>query len=210
MTSIDSAIILIISLLTARGVWTGFVRQAAFIAALVLAFMVAGRYYSHYSGFLGQFISTPQLAFMLTYMLLFIMVYLGVVFSGLGLKKVMKVSMLGGFDRFMGGIFGMGKGMFITILVFMVLAGVLSNSATFLSKSYFYPFLNNASGLVMSFIRDPDLRSSFKPTEPAISVFDAETDLLTPHRRSISPKHQRALDDLRYQLAKEAGERPRK
>lgn len=209
MSSIDSAIILIISLLTARGVWTGFVRQVSFIAALVLAFMVAGRYYGHFSGFLGHFISTPQLAFMLTYMLLFIMVYLGVVFSGLGMKKVMKVSMLGGFDRFMGGIFGMGKGMFITILVFMVLAGILSNSATFLSKSYFYPFLNNASQMVMSFIRDPDLRSSFKPKEPAISVLDAETDLVAS-RRSISPKHQRALEDLRYQLAKEVGDRPRR
>jgi membrane protein required for colicin V production len=189
-------------------VWTGFVRQISFIAALILAFMVAGRYYGHYSGFLGHFISTPQLAFMLTYMLLFVMVYLGVVFSGLGLKKVMKVSMLGGFDRFMGGIFGMGKGMFITILAFMVLAGVLSNSATFLSRSYFYPFLNNASQMVRSFILDPDLRSSFKPKEPAISVFDEETDLLTPRRRTISTKHQRALDDLRYQLAKEVGERP--
>ena len=208
MSSIDSAIILIISLLTARGVWTGFVRQVSFIAALILAFMVAGRYYGHYSGFLGQFISTPQLAFMLTYMLLFVMVYLGVVFSGLGLKKVMKVSMLGGFDRFMGGIFGMGKGMFITILAFMVLAGVLSNSATFLSRSYFYPFLNNASQMVRSFIRDPDLRSSFKPKEPAISVFDEDADLVAPRHRTVSSKHQRALDDLRYQLAKEAGERP--
>ena len=208
MSSIDSAIILIISLLTARGVWTGFVRQVSFIAALILAFVVAGRYYGYYSGFLGQFISTPQLAFMLTYMLLFVMVYLGVVFSGLGLKRVMKVSMLGGFDRFMGGIFGMGKGMFITILMFMILAGVLSNSATFLSRSYFYPFLNKASQAVMSFISDPDLRSSFKPKEPAISVFDENADLIAQPRRNISPKHQRALDDLRYQLAKEVGDRP--
>ena len=211
MSSIDSAIILIISLLTARGVWTGFVRQASFIAALVLAFMVAGRFYGYYSGFMGYFISTPQLSFMFTYMLLFIVVYLGVVFSGLGLKKVVKVSMLGGFDRFMGGLFGMGKGMFITILVFMVLAGLLSNSATFLSKSYFYPFLSNGSRVVMSFINDPDLRSGFKPKEPAISsVFEDELELAEPRQRTISLTHQRALDDLRYQLAREVGERPRK
>ena len=211
MTSIDSAIILIISLLTARGVWTGFIRQAAFIAALVLAFMVAGHFYGYYSGFMGYFVSTPQLAFMLTYMLLFALVYLGVVFSGVGLKKVMKVSMLGGFDRFMGGLFGMGKGMFITILIFMVLAGLLSNSATFLRKSYFYPFLNNGSKAVVSFINDPDLRSGFKPKEPAISsVFEEELGSSEPRRRAVSPDHQRALDDLRYQLAKEVGDRPRR
>ncbi|MEN8142097.1 MAG: CvpA family protein [Thermodesulfobacteriota bacterium] len=211
MTSIDSAIILIISLLAARGVWTGFIRQAAFIAALVLAFMVAGRFYGYYSGFMGYFISTPQLAFMLTYMLLFAVVYLGVVFSGVGLKKVVKVSMLGGFDRVMGGLFGMGKGMFITILVFMVLAGLLSNSATFLSKSYFYPFLNNGSKMVMSMINDPELRSGFRPKEPAISsVFEEELGYPEPRQRTISPEHQRALDDLRYQLARDVGDRPRR
>ena len=64
--------------------------------------------------------------------------------------------------------------------------------------------------MVRSFIRDPDLRSSFKPKEPAISVFDEDTALLAPPRRAISSKHQRALEDLRYQLAKEAGEQPRR
>ena len=211
MSSIDSAIILIISLLTARGVWTGFVRQLSFIVALVLGFIVAGRFYLVFSGFLGGFIATPQLAFLLTYLILFILVYLAVIFSGLGLKKFMKVSMLGGFDRFMGGMFGLGKGMFIIILMFMVLAGLLANSGTFLRKSYFYPFLNGGSRVVMSFINDPDLRSSFKPKEPAIpSIFAEESRLVVASGRALSPKNQRALDELRYQLAKEVGDRPRR
>jgi membrane protein required for colicin V production len=211
MSSIDSAIILIISLLTARGVWTGFVRQLSFIIALLLAFIVAGRFYLSFSGFLGGFITTPQLAFLLTYLILFGLVYLAVIFSGNGLKKFMKVSMLGGFDRFMGGMFGMGKGMFILILMFMVLAGLMSNSATFLRKSYFYPFLNGGSLVVMSFINDPALRSSFKPKEPAIpSIFAEESSRSISQVRAGNPKYQRALDDIRYQLAKEVGDRPRR
>ena len=211
MSSIDSAIILIISLLTARGMWTGFVRQLSFIVALVLAFIVAGRFYRYFSGFLGGFIATPQLAFMLTYLILFGLVYIAVIFFGRGLKKCMKVSMLGGFDRFMGGMFGMGKGMFVIILMFMVLAGLLSNSATFLRKSYFYPFLNSGSLVVMSFINDPDLRSSFKPKEPAIpSMFAEESNMSIAQVRTANPKYQRALDDIRYQLAKEVGDRPRR
>lgn len=211
MSSIDSAIILIISLLTARGVWTGFVRQLSFIIALLLAFIVAGRFYLSFSGVLGGFITTPQLAFLLTYLILFGLVYLAVIFSGNGLKKFMKVSMLGGFDRFMGGMFGMGKGMFILILMFMVLAGLMSNSATFLRKSYFYPFLNGGSLVVMSFINDPALRSSFKPKEPAIpSIFAEKSSRSISQVRAGNPKYQRALDDIRYQLAKEVGDRPRR
>jgi membrane protein required for colicin V production len=192
-----------------RGVWTGFSRQLSFIAALVLAFIVAGRFYLYFSGFFAVFISSPQLAFLLTYLFLFGVVYVAVIFVGLALKKLMKVSMLGGFDRFLGGMFGMGKGIFLLILVFMVLAGFLANSAPFLKKSYFYPFLNSGSRVVMSFINDPGLRSSFMPKEPAIpSIFAEDSVLSMTPPRMATPKHQQALDELRYQLAKEVGERP--
>lgn len=203
MSSIDSAIILIISLVTARGVWTGFVRQLSFIVALVLAFIVAGQFYLYFSGFLKGFIVSPQLTFLLTYLLLFGLVYLAVILFGHGLKKFMAVTMMGGFDRFLGGVFGLVKGMLLTTLLFMVLAGLLANSATFLQKSSFYPVLNSGSRLITSFINDPDLRAGFMPKEPAIpSFFIGSRDLAT------SPKNQRALNDLRYQLAKEVGDRP--
>jgi len=211
MSSIDSAIILIISLLTARGVWTGFTRQLSFIAALILAFIVAGRSYLYFSRFLESFVSSPQLAFLFTYLILFCAVYLAVIYLGLGLRKFLKFTMLDGLDRFMGGLFGMGKGMFILILMFMVLAGLMSNSATFLKKSYFYPFLNSGSLLVMSFINDPALRAGFRPKEPAIPSIYAENSALGAEKiRSANPKYQRALDDIRYQLAKEVGDRPRR
>jgi membrane protein required for colicin V production len=192
-------------------VWTGFVRQLSFVIALVLAFLVAGRFYLYFAGFMHGVISTPQLAFLLTYLLLFGAVYLTVIFAGLAVKKFLKVSMLGGFDRFMGGLFGMGKGLFIIILLFTALAGLLANSATFLRKSYFYPFLNGGSQLVMSFINDPGLRASFKPKEPAIPSFFAGAGNPAPGgARTVRPQYQGALADLRAQLAREVGDRPRR
>ncbi len=209
MSSIDSAIILILSLLTARGVWTGFARQLSFIVALVLAFIVAGRFYLFFSSFLTSYISTPQLAFLLTYFLLFCLVYLAVIYLGFGLRKFLKISMLGGLDRVMGGVFGMGKGIFVVILIFMVLAGLMSNSATFLKKSYFYPFLNGGSLLVMAFINDPDLRAGFRPKVPAIpSIYAENSERLAARPRLPDPKYQRQLDEIRYQLAREVGDRP--
>jgi len=211
MVSIDLAVVLIISSLAARGVWTGFVRQVAFIAALILAFVVAGRFYPYFAIIFRPLVSTPQLNFLLTYSLLFVLVYLGVMLAGLGMKKVMKVSMLGGFDRLMGGIFGMGKGVFIATLLFMIIAGTLSNSATFLRKSYFYPFFDNSSRMVTSFISDRDLRSRFSPSEPAISaLYDEELGLPGYRRREITEDQRRALDEIRYQLAREVGDRPRR
>jgi len=209
----DFAVILIISLLTVRGVWTGFVRQAAFIAALVLAFLVAGGLSRQLAVLLKPFASSPQLGFLLIYGLLFVAVYLAVMFTGAGLKKVLKVSLLGGFDRLLGGCFGFGKGVFFATLLFMTLAASLSNSAPYLRRSYCYPFLNNSSKVVVSFIADRELRNRFQPREPAISsLFELGNPPSAPEKResSITSDQRRDLDELRYQLAREYGEHLRK
>jgi membrane protein required for colicin V production len=211
MNSMDFAVILIISLLTARGFWTGFVRQAAFIAALVLAFLAASGFSRQFALIFQPFAAGPQLSFLLTYGLLFVVVYLAVMATGLGLKKVLQVSLLGGFDRLLGGLFGLGKGVFFATLLFMTLAGSLSNSAPFLRRSYFYPFLDNSSRVVTSFIADGDLRRRFQPREPAISSLFDQGSGSGPSRQKqsgISADQRRDLDELRYQLAREYGEHP--
>jgi membrane protein required for colicin V production len=209
----DFAVILIISLLTVRGIWTGFVRQASFIAALVLAFLVAGSFSRQFAVLFKPFAASPQLSFLLIYGLLFVAVYLAVMFTGVGLKKVLKVSLLGGFDRLLGGLFGLGKGVFFATLLFMTLAASLSNSAPFLRHSFLYPFLDNSSRVVTSFIADRELRSRFRPREPAISpLFDQENRQISirNRERSITIDQRRALDDLRYQLEREYGEHPKR
>lgn len=209
----DLAVILIISLLTARGIWTGFVRQAAFIAALVLAFLAASGFSRQLAVLFKPFAASPQVSFLLIYGLLFVAVYLAVMLTGVGLKKVLTVSLLGGFDRFLGGLFGFGKGVFFATLLFMTLAASLSNSAPFLRRSYLYPFLDNSSRVVVSFIADRELQQRFRPREPAISsLFDRENWRPSGKKqeRSLSADQRRALDELRYQLAREHGDNPRK
>ena len=207
----DFAVILIISLLTARGVWTGFVRQAAFIAALVLAFMAASGFSRQLAVLCKPFVASPQLSFLLTYALLFVAVYLAVMLTGAGLRRVMKVSLLGGFDRLLGGLFGFGKGVFFATMLFMTLAASLSNSAPYLRRSYLYPFLDNSSRVVVSFIADRQLRNRFRPREPAISPLSDQEYRPAPgvnRERTITADQRRALDELRYQLAREYGDQP--
>ena len=143
MTSVDTIFLIIILSLTARGIWTGFVRQIAFIAALILGFAAAGRFYEYFADLVLPFITIPQLAFFVTYILLFVVVYFLVMLAGTALKKVMNISLLNGFDRTMGGAFGLGKGVFVASLIFVILAGSLSNSGPFLRKSSSYPFFKS-------------------------------------------------------------------
>ncbi|MBU0484561.1 MAG: CvpA family protein [Proteobacteria bacterium] len=211
MTSIDTIFLIIILSFTARGIWIGFVRQIAFITALVLGFVAAGRFYEYFADLVLPFITIPQVAFFVTYILLFMVVYFFVMLVGVGLKKVINFSLLQGFDRLMGGAFGLAKGLFVANLVFVILAGSLSNSGPFLRKSWSYPFLKMSSGYIILFIKDRGLRSRFLPSEPAItSVFDLSSDLPAVSKKKIGSSHDLTLNELRYNLRKESGLTPKK
>ncbi len=109
-------------------------------------------------------------AFLITYILLFIAFFFLIKLVGLGLTKVMDITLSTWFDRAVGGLFGIIKGIFITSLIFVVITSYLSGSNKYLKKSITYPFLTQSSKVILTFIRDHDLRSYFIPKEPAIQL----------------------------------------
>lgn len=168
MTYFDAIILILFLFFLIRGAWVGFIGQLAFLAALVLGFAAAGALYHQVAGYAAPWIEQPQLGFLVTYMLLFLAVYSLTILIGKGLRKVMTITMLGWFDRLLGGLFGLGKGVFVASLLFMVTAGFLSGSRSLLRDSFCYPFLAVSSGYVLIFVRDANLRERFLPKEPAI------------------------------------------
>jgi membrane protein required for colicin V production len=174
MVLFDTAMATLLLLFLVRGAWVGLIGQLAFLVALVLGFMAAGAFYGDFTLLIGPWIKQPHLAFLVTYLILFLGVYLVVMVVGRGLHLVMNITMLTWFDRLMGGLFGAIKGIFVASLVFMGLAGFISSSRPILRDSFSYPFLAVSSGYILMFIRDNDLRERFLPREPAI------TNLLLP------------------------------
>lgn len=172
MNSLDFGVIAIVLLFLVRGVWVGFVRQLASLAALILGYLFAGRYYEQISPRLSSVISSPQLCFLVTYALLFLAVFFGVLALGFVLKKVMSVSLLDWFDRFMGGIFGLVKAGVIVNVAFMVLSGMLADTNPLMANSLAAPYLTKSSGFLLSFIPDQNLHRHLLPREPAIAIPD--------------------------------------
>jgi membrane protein required for colicin V production len=209
----DIAVIVIIALFTIRGAWIGFIRQLAFIVALVLAFLVAGAFSRQLAAFLKPLDASPQLNFLLIYGALLLAVYVVVTLLGVALTKMVKVTMLGGADRILGGIFGLAKGIFLATLLFMAIAGIMSESAEFLRRSFSYPYLSSSAKALSWFIRDQDLRNRLRPKEAAIEkIIDQAATLIPPKSKSEPAKGatQPAPAAPRYQPAKRAGETPRK
>lgn len=169
MSTLDAVVILILAIFLARGIWIGFIRQMASLFALILGFVVAGRYYGQSAHLVTPYIQNKQLGFFVAYILLFLIAFYAVIVLGILLKRVMTVSLLGWFDRVLGAALGVGKGIFVACLVFMGLAIFISGSSPFFNKSFFYPHLDNTSRIIISIIKNNELRNELLPQGPAIS-----------------------------------------
>ncbi len=175
MSFLDIAVVVICLALLGRGVWIGFSRQLAFLLALVVGYLVAGQYHQLLAPVFSRFFANEQLRFLVSYLIILFVVYVAIMLLGLGLKKVMQVTFLGWFDRFVGGVFGLAKGAFFSILLFMLLHAMLDPSSPVLERSATVPYLSKGAGVLLQIIKDEKLREKFLTLQPAIPV-----DLITP------------------------------
>lgn len=188
MTAIDFGIIAIILVFLVRGIWIGFVRQLASLLGLILGYLFAGRYYEQISPRLSSVIPSPQLCFLVTYALLFLAVFFGVMALGFVLKKVMSVSLLDWFDRLMGGIFGLVKAGVLTSVLFMVASGLLAANNPLIANSLAAPYLAKSSGFLLSFVPDQNLHRHLLPKSPAIRLPDFAIPAGQPVRTDAAVK----------------------
>ena len=170
ITAFDVLVLLIFVAFLVRGVWVGFIRQISSLIAMIGGFALAGYFDSEFYRLILPYIDNSHTAFLITYIVLFIAFFFLIKLAGLGLKKVMDVSLTTWFDRTVGGLFGIAKGIFFVSLLFVVTTSFMSGSNNYLKKSISYPFLSSSSKAILTFIQDHDIRSYFVPKEPAIKL----------------------------------------
>jgi len=168
MSLFDGVVAVLLIGLLVRGAWIGFSRQIAFLLALTVGFLMAGRFYQLLAPLFTAFLSSEQLRFLLAYVLILFFVYIAIMLLGFGLKKVMQITFLGWFDRLMGGIFGLLKAVFLCTLLFMLTNSLLDVSSPLLRRSYTAPYLSRCAGVLLQIVKDENLRRKFMTFQPAI------------------------------------------
>jgi len=169
-TAFDILVLVIFLAFLARGIWIGFIRQISSLVAMIGGFLLAGYFDNEFYRILLPYFKNSHTVFLITYILLFVAFFFLIKLVGLGLKKVMDITLTSWFDRTVGGLFGVIKGIFFTSLIFIVVSSYLSGSNKYIKKLITYPFLAQSSKVILTFIRDHDLRSYFIPKEPAIRL----------------------------------------
>lgn len=197
ITAFDVLALLIFLAFLVRGIWIGFIRQISSLVAMIGGFAFAGYFDSDFYHLVLPYIDNSHIAFLVTYILLFIAFFFLIKLIGMGLKTVMDVSLTPWFDRMVGGLFGFIKGFFFLSLLFVVISSFMSGSNNYLKKSLSYPILSYSSDVILAFIQDYDIRSYFVPKEPAIKLMPFEgssSDSGEGSEKDMVPEPEKAVE----------------
>jgi len=142
MNLLDIAILIVVILITIRGFFRGIVQEAATLLGLIVSFFLASYYYGDLARFLLRFLPGQNLLLgVLSF--LFLLGLSVFIFHGFGilLKKVIHVSLLGWFDRALGGIFGFIKAGVVIFILVTLLTLVLPKTSSLLNSSRLFPWV---------------------------------------------------------------------
>ena len=121
-TVVDAAIVILIALFAVSGARRGLIRQILQIVGIVAAFICA-IYFSHvFSAWIESRFGAPNVAArVFAAAAIFIVVVVFFHLAGILLRKIARISMLGGLDRAGGAVLGAVKGLLLASLLLVAL-----------------------------------------------------------------------------------------
>lgn len=123
MTWLDYAVLAVLAVSVAWGIWRGLVREVMSLAGFVIAFLAANLF----AGPLSEHVPTSVVRAEFRVLIAFVAVFLAALIisslTGLLLAKILKAAGLGGVDRALGAAFGLARAVLV-LLAFALVAGL--------------------------------------------------------------------------------------
>jgi membrane protein required for colicin V production len=152
------AIIVFISVVTA--IRKGFVAELVTLASAITALIIAALYYERAAPLLAGFTRSRGVALGAAFILLFAAVLLiGALIAVIARKLIKKVE-LQWFDRFLGGVFGLVRGLLVDcVLLLVMMAFAIKQGAV--QKSALAPYVTTGSR-VIALAMPKDMKNDFR------------------------------------------------
>ena len=125
MTWLDYAVLGVLAISVAWGLWRGLVREVISLAGWVMAFLAANLFAAPLAAALPESIPREELRVLIAFAAIFVVTLTVTTLAALLLSKMLKAVGLGGLDRTLGGLFGLARGVLIA-LAFALIAGLTS------------------------------------------------------------------------------------
>ena len=139
MNELDTAILLVTALSCIFGFWRGFVKEILALVTWIAALLIAWAGSDHLSGLMANIIENDSVRDISAFALIFIMVVLlGSILSRV-LAKLLIITGLRFFDSFLGGMFGIARGLII-VLVSMLISSIFISETEQWQQSILIPY----------------------------------------------------------------------
>ncbi len=123
MNGIDIAILVILCGFLLKGLLRGLLKEVCSLAGLFVGAFLAFRYHGPLADALLKSVDLPaQIAVAITFTVLFLVTMVFFVVLGFLLSRFIKLLFLGGFNRLLGGVFGLCQGVLLLAVVLFALS----------------------------------------------------------------------------------------
>jgi membrane protein required for colicin V production len=136
MNLLDFLLIVILGYCLVRGIFRGLIKELSSIVGVFGGFYAAYTYYPEVAKHLAHWVTNPGHLSIISFLIIFVLVFLAVGFAGVVIKYLMNIVFLGWTDRICGAIFGTAKGLLITTVVLLVLTTFLPKNAAIIKNSW--------------------------------------------------------------------------
>ena len=153
MNEVDAAILIVIMLSSLFGLWRGLIKEVLSLLTWVAALLVARVYSEVLAEMLSNVIGSAAARYLTAFAVLFVVVMmLGTLLTYL-MSKLLTVTGLKFADRLLGGVFGVGRGALI-VLVILFITGVFVAETKQWQQSVLIPYGLEAMEWSRAFIGD--------------------------------------------------------
>lgn len=142
MNPLDIVIIIILGYGLIRGIFRGMVKEISSIVGVFAGFYAAYSYYPLVSEILEDWITNVPFLNILSFMLIFCVIFFLISILGVIIKYLMHVASLGWMDRLLGASLGFGKSVLIVSIILVVLTAFLPKGAPIIKTSLLSPHVS--------------------------------------------------------------------
>lgn len=157
----DIILIIILIYCVIRGIFRGIVKEISSLIGVLGGFYAAFTYYKGVGIYLKRWISDPNYVNILSFLIIFICIFLIVSILGIIIKYILKIAYLGWVDRVFGGIFGILKGILIGSVLLIVFTTFLSKDSDMIKNSRISTYFTAISDKMIK-VTPRDLKNEYQ------------------------------------------------
>lgn len=145
MNLFDMLAIVILAFCVIRGMFRGLIKEISSIIGVLGGFYAAYTYYTFPAGLLFRWVSDPAHVNIVSFLLIFCIVFLAISMLGVVIKYVLNIAFLGWFDRICGTGFGLLKGILLVSVLLIIFTAFLPKGAPLVKDSVLAPHVSLVS-----------------------------------------------------------------